>query len=848
MSGSRGFASTAAFLLVQAWASVTWAGVSEQVPIGPRALGMGGAFSAIADDASAMFWNPAGLCHIPNNEVSGSYANLYQSDIKDNFLVGVFPLTERQAIGVDWYHSGLEDTELRFAENRLDVAYAVSPWKKLYLGATVKYLNRDIALDGTPQRQGYGFGADLGVLLLPTRSLRLALVGQDMTNTRLTYGEKPGGLTPAFPRNTRVAMAYNYGRFGTAALDIDDRYHMGVEVRPLSPLSLRGGLQVDRAGDEDPSYSFGAGFEAKSFRLDYAYLIHPVLDATSYIGISYAFRFSAARIRIEKPGFDDIYASMYKSYANTPSGHVEIQNLEQEPIQATIRVGVVGLTETPADTTIMLRPGVKQTIPLTISFSEQIMKATDRPIQFEIATTDLSQRVPRTTKMAVKGMLYGPGGINWSRGMDQAASFVTPRDPLVADLSRHALQAVSHREGSAPGLRSLSHVAAIFDALQVLGVTYVPDPLNPFASVSEKSGTVDTVHYPRETLSRKSGDCDDTSVLLASLLANVGIRTKLVDVPGHVFLLVDTGLSERYRMALGVAEDKYVVADEKVWIPLETTAIVEGFAEAWNKGALAYQSQSVRGELTLIDLAEAQTRFPSADPPIIRETPIAVDTSLVSPKVRADEARIAEWRAEFLKSHYDKLPRDAAPTVSALNELARLYHLGGDEETAEARLRQILDTDPRSVTGRNNLGVVLAARANLDEAVAAFREAERQDPRDPGISLNLALTSHLRDRSAASWKTLAEAVHSAGGEAEACRILGVRAEEDLSGRGFGSDADDAVVKGILALIRGAARISPAGPADGRTAPSIESATRPAEGPDLQALKPDLVARYLYWKV
>ena len=44
----------------------------QQVPVGPRAVAMGGAFSAIADDYSAIFWNPAGLVRIGHQELAGT--------------------------------------------------------------------------------------------------------------------------------------------------------------------------------------------------------------------------------------------------------------------------------------------------------------------------------------------------------------------------------------------------------------------------------------------------------------------------------------------------------------------------------------------------------------------------------------------------------------------------------------------------------------------------------------------------------------------------------------------------------------------------------------------------------
>jgi hypothetical protein len=53
--------------------------------IGPRAIGMGGAFTAIADDASAAYWNPAGLSQVSAYEISISSAPVYfQNDINPN--------------------------------------------------------------------------------------------------------------------------------------------------------------------------------------------------------------------------------------------------------------------------------------------------------------------------------------------------------------------------------------------------------------------------------------------------------------------------------------------------------------------------------------------------------------------------------------------------------------------------------------------------------------------------------------------------------------------------------------------------------------------------------------------
>ena len=48
----------------------TTAGQFLRVGLGARAVGLGGAFSALADDVTAIYWNPAGLAQIENREVS----------------------------------------------------------------------------------------------------------------------------------------------------------------------------------------------------------------------------------------------------------------------------------------------------------------------------------------------------------------------------------------------------------------------------------------------------------------------------------------------------------------------------------------------------------------------------------------------------------------------------------------------------------------------------------------------------------------------------------------------------------------------------------------------------------
>src|SRR5262249_45273532 len=121
-------------------AGVAHAATATQVPVGPRAVALGGAFTALSDDASALFWNPAGLVFVGHQELSASHADLFGTDIRDNFAAFVLPLSPGLAAAADWYHSGFEDDQLGFRENRVDAGFGMEIRSRLAVGVNTKLL------------------------------------------------------------------------------------------------------------------------------------------------------------------------------------------------------------------------------------------------------------------------------------------------------------------------------------------------------------------------------------------------------------------------------------------------------------------------------------------------------------------------------------------------------------------------------------------------------------------------------------------------------------------------------------------------------------------------------------
>lgn len=791
---ARHLLATAAAVLASS-ATLARAAPSEQVPVGVRAIGMSGAYTSIADEVSGLFWNPAGLARVGHQEIAATHADLYGSDIQDNLVAFLVPLSLRHALAADWYRSGFDDPELDFGENRFDLAYSFKPSSFVSVGTTVKYLTRRTQLDGTTVRHGRGAGVDLGVLVNPVDRLRVGVVAQDVFDTRLDYAE--GGSAVVYPRNLRAGASYGYRQWGTVALDVDDRIHAGLEITPAEPIAIRGGIERDREGEHDITWSTGLGLRVGLLRVDYANVQHPTLGTTHQFGVSLQFNFNPSQVRIEKVAAQDLYASQYKSYATEPFGTVRLKNLQDRPLEAKLGVYVAELMDAPTEHTIYLRPRVSEEVPLTAVMSEKALaSAATRPVKVRVTTTYQSVRLVRTDKGEAQAYAYSPGAIDWSRGVAQAAAFVTPDDPTVQDVASAATRTAALSENDLLGSRNVTFAAAIFDALGTLGVAYVPDPNNPYSSVSETEKAVDTIRYPRETLQKGVGDCDDTSILVAALLENVGIATKLIDAPGHLFVAFDSGLHERTRLGLGVSDDRTFVDGGRVWIPVETTILGKGFpgfAEAWRIGAGEYSDWAAKNHVGLVDIDSAWARYVPGEPPgDTKALTVSVDTLRLHSLLATDAAAVAGWREENLSSRYDQVRKNLVVAPAALGAVTHAYFLSGRLDEARAQLEDVIRQDPGSAMAHNNLAVVEAARGAWGEAVKHCEAALQADRSDAGTWLNLGVARWATGDTPGARTALQEGLRRGGGLEQALRLLGVPGQATGNRASPAGSSDDTV--------------------------------------------------------
>ena len=68
------------------------------IEVGSNAVGMGGAYTSIANDATAMYWNPAGLSFHDTKEVYFNHAN-WIADISFDYFGITFPMNNKSVLG-----------------------------------------------------------------------------------------------------------------------------------------------------------------------------------------------------------------------------------------------------------------------------------------------------------------------------------------------------------------------------------------------------------------------------------------------------------------------------------------------------------------------------------------------------------------------------------------------------------------------------------------------------------------------------------------------------------------------------------------------------------------------------
>lgn len=441
--------------------------------------------------------------------------------------------------------------------------------------------------------------------------------------------------------------------------------------------------------------------------------------------------FNRPPLEIEVVQLRDVFSNSYKIYERDGIGRIKLTNntnktMERLKVTFQLRDFMDFPTETKLD---KLLPGESAEVALKAVFNNSILTITeDSSVQamIEASYFDDGKRVAFNKNPTVN--VYEKHRLTWD-DQDRYAAFITPKDPPVMSLVRSVVTQFKETKDQT------QLAAVVFDMLGVYGMTYIPDPTNPYQITSGKVDTVDYVQFPRETLERKSGDCDDLVALYSAALESMGIDTRVLEVPGHMFMMFSAGISaddDSYTM-----DNMYVIYEGRLWIPVETTLLGSAFVPAWEKGAATYYKWKDKG-LTVLDAHVSWDKYKPASLPDSNLKQSEISRAEIEKKFPSDYMSVLKISSQTKTRRYLNAIKTNPSDADAHLQMGIILAKAGDRDEAMKYFDRVLTLEPKSSAAMNNRGNIFMIEDKYQDAQKAYLAATQISPGDANIWVNLA--------------------------------------------------------------------------------------------------------------
>ena len=278
-----------------------------KIGIGARATGMGSSFVAVADDASAVFWNPAGVSRLSGSIATVNHA-VWPTDISltqaayifnVGFMPGMFAVQARSLYLSDMerttvYHPDGDGTFFDAGDTAFGLTYSRSLTDKFSAGVTANFVHSGLD-DISDNVLAFDFGTlyDTGF-----RSLRIGMAIQNIGGEFVYIDPSRGAKVPTVFRvgasmtmldsgNNSLLLA---GEFSHPP-DNDERMNVGGEYSFKDFFFLRAGYNINY-DTENLAAGLGVKFPSSlstETRFDYSYVDMSVLGGAHRFSLDIAF-------------------------------------------------------------------------------------------------------------------------------------------------------------------------------------------------------------------------------------------------------------------------------------------------------------------------------------------------------------------------------------------------------------------------------------------------------------------------------------------------------------------------------------------------------------------------------
>lgn len=268
-----------------------------KIGVGARASGMGGAFVGIADDATSIYWNTAGLSQLNQQEIVFVHNEWYQ-DIKYEYLGYSLPIRSKSTLGFSLTYLSLGEfqgydaldnptSEFSAYGAVLGFAYAYRVSQSISLGIGLKGIEEKLE-----NEKASSLALDFGFIYKPGR----LSIGMAYTN----LGSSMKFIQEKEPLPTKFSLGVGYKIFEdrvSLAWDLDlpkdDKpiLKQGMEYRYQEAIFLRLGYEYKTSAQnlEGTGLSLGGGFKFSNWEIDYTYSPNQKLGDSHRISLAYRF-------------------------------------------------------------------------------------------------------------------------------------------------------------------------------------------------------------------------------------------------------------------------------------------------------------------------------------------------------------------------------------------------------------------------------------------------------------------------------------------------------------------------------------------------------------------------------
>ena len=291
-------------------ARAKYAGEFIAIGVGGRALGLGGAYAALAHDVTAGYWNPAGLSALSYPQVTLMHDERFGGLVNYDYAAVALPAGTNTSLAFSLIRLGVDDipntlnagidangnpvppgelqnlagidpskiTYFNAADWAFYLSYSKKASEQFSYGANIKLIRRGL---GDASATGVGF--DVGAQYAVSDRFLVGANAQDITTTLVAWNT---GTNELITPTLKTGSAYLIDMFGgklTPAFDIDFRFEgrKSASNAHLGRVSMdfHSGMEFDfqnlvavRAGYSDiGSLNFGTGIHLPKFDIDYSF-------------------------------------------------------------------------------------------------------------------------------------------------------------------------------------------------------------------------------------------------------------------------------------------------------------------------------------------------------------------------------------------------------------------------------------------------------------------------------------------------------------------------------------------------------------------------------------------------